>query len=322
MLATTIADLRVLSDSAPDAPKWWLGDWANEGERLFGVSIEEAAEVGNKAALEIDPDIYRGSLELPVAIEADSTSLRLPEGVTREEWDRLGGFLVRVHDEVEPGRLTRKATFKIGQMYPSDDLISEWLATIAMAANDLIAVHVLMNETEDDSVRWYFFRAAAGHFFEVGKHLDETSNVPEVKAFVASLPQPAREAYGNVLEVFRTHSAQISKLRQSAFHYPSMMNPEKPDVLRVSRPLPAILDKAADVESQVRLGRLKDARFVFADDLSLRLAIRSVGTLKNLIKLQDAIQHGVQEFMWFMNPALNEHTVRRQRAGADVTFER
>jgi hypothetical protein len=34
------------------------------------------------------------------------------------------------------------------------------------------------------------------------------------------------------------------------------------------------------------------------------------------------VRDGVQAFMRFMNPALDEHVIRRQRAGAAVTFER
>lgn len=321
MAVTTLGELREISHRHRDAPKWWLGDWANEGTRRFGVTIEHAVEVRNAAALAITPDLHRGSLELPVAVEADVTSLRLPDDITREEWEHVGGFLGRVHDEVEPSALARKAVFKIGQVYPADDPLSEWLATISMAANDLIAVHVLMAETDDDSLRWYFFRAAAGHFYEAAKHLDETENVPEIKTFVASLPQPAREAHERVLALFRPHKTLISNLRNSVFHYPSMMNPQQPGVLRTARRLPAILRMAADHESHVRLGRLKDARMVFADELSIGLAVRAVGTPQNLEKLQDAVREGVQAFMRFMNPALDEHTIRRQRAGAVVTFE-
>jgi hypothetical protein len=91
MAITTLGELREISHAHPDAPKWWLGDWANEGTRRLGVTIEQAVEAGNAAARAISPDLYRGSLELPVVVEADATSLHLPGDVTREEWERLGG---------------------------------------------------------------------------------------------------------------------------------------------------------------------------------------------------------------------------------------
>lgn len=322
MGVTTLGELREISSAHPDAPKWWLGDWANEGMRRFGVSVEDAVEQGNAAARAIGRDAYRGSLEIPVAVEVDATSISLPDEITREQWERLGGFLGRVHDEVAPSALARKAVFRIGDVYPADDVVSEWLSTVSMAANDLITVHVLMAETEDESLRWYFFRAAVGHFYEVAKHLDETENVPEIKTFVESLPQPAREAHARVLALFRPQKAQISNLRNSIFHYPSMMNPQQPGTLRASRSLRAILRLAANHVSHVRLGRLKDARMVFADELTVGLAVRSVGTTQNLERLQETVREGVQAFMRFMNPALEEHVIRRQRAGAAVTFER
>lgn len=321
MAVTTLAGLREISYVYPDAPKFWLGDWANEGTRRFGVTVARAVDAGNAAARSISSDVYRASLELPVAVDADATSIRFPDQITREQWELLGGFFAHVHDEVKPSALARKAVFKIGDIYPADDVLSEWLATIAMAANDLIAVHVLITETEDDSLRWYFSRAAIGHFYEAAKHLDETEGVPEIKNFVASLPRPAREAYERLLALFRPNRAQISKLRNLVFHYPSMMNPQQHDVLRASRSLPPILRMAANHVSHARLGRLKEARFVFADELTIGLIVRSVGTPQNLEKLQKVVQEGVQEFMQFMNPALDEHVIRRQRAGAVVKFE-
>ena len=46
MAVTTLGDLREISHAHPDAPKWWLGDWANEGTRRFDVTIEQAVEAG------------------------------------------------------------------------------------------------------------------------------------------------------------------------------------------------------------------------------------------------------------------------------------
>ena len=322
MNVTTLAGLREISYKHPDAPKWWLGDWANDGTRRFGITVARTVEVGNAAARKISSDSYRGSLELPVAVEADAVSLRLPDEITQEQWELLGGFLTHVHDEVERSAHRRQAVFKIGDIYPAGDMLSEWLVTIAMAANDLIAVHVQMTEAEDDSLRWYFSRAAIGHFYEAAKHLDETEGVQEIKNFVASLPKPAREAYERVLALFRPNRKKMAKLRNLVFHYPSMMNREQPDVLRASRSLPPILRKAANHVSHIRLGRLKEARFVFADELTIGLVVREVGTPRNLEKLQEIVEEGVQEFIEFMNLALEEHVIRRQRAGAVVTFER
>ncbi len=186
MSVTTLGDLRAVTFEHPDAPKWWFGDWANAGASRFGVPPEDAYEAATIAAQAIAHQVYRGSLELPVAIVADATSLQLPDELTGDAWESLGGFLIWVHNEIEPSEIGKKLVFKFGEMYPADDLISEWLATIAMAANDLITVNVQMAETDDDSLRWYYFRAAAGHFHEVAKHLDETQRVPEVDEFAYS----------------------------------------------------------------------------------------------------------------------------------------
>ena len=317
----TLGDLRAIASEHPDAPKWWLGDWANKGAERFDITPEQAVDLANAAAHELRPDWYRGSLLLPAGTRADATSLRLPPEMPKEDWARLGGFLARMHDEADPSLLPRKLKFKFQDLYPADDLLSEWLATISMAANDLIAVHVLMAETEDDSLRWYFFRAAVGHFYEVAKHMEDTEALPEIQTFVASLPQPARVSYEKVLSLFKDNKAQLSNMRNVVFHYPSLMNPQQRGELRANRDLPTILQQVAEQQTVVRMGRLKDVRFEYADELTARLVIRKVGTVQNYEKLQDTVREAVQEFMRFMNPALDEHVTRRQQAGANLTFE-
>lgn len=287
----------------------------------FGITPEEAVALANAAANELRPDWYRGSLPLPAGTRVDSTSLRLPADITKEGWARLGGFLARMHNEADPSLLPRRLKFKFEDLYPADDLLSEWLATISMAANDLIAAHVLMADTDDDSLRWYFFRAAVGHFYEVARQLEDTEGLPEVQAFVASLPQPARESYEKVLSLFKANKAQLSNMRNAVFHYPSLMNPQKRDELRANRDLPIILRAVAKDETLVRMGQLKNVRFEYADELTAQLVVRKVGTVQNYEKLQAVVREAIQEFMRFMNPALDEHITRRQQAGADLTFE-
>lgn len=317
----TLGDLRAIVSQFPDAPKWWLGDWGNSGAERFGITPEEAVTLANAAAHELRPDWYRGSLLLPAGTTVDATSLQLPSEMTKEDWARLGGFLARMHNEADPSLLPRRLKFKFDDLYPADDLLSEWLATISMAANDLIAVHVLMAETDDDSLRWYFFRAAVGHFYEVARQLEDTEDLPEVQAFIASLPQPARESYKKVLSLFKANKAQLSNMRNAVFHYPSLMNPQKRDELRANHDLPVILREVAEHKTQVRMGRLKDVRFEYADELTARFVVRKVGTVQNFEKLQEVVREAIQEFMRFMNPALDEHVTRRQQAGSDLTFE-
>jgi len=46
-----------------------------------------------------------------------------------------------------------KITFTFSDIFPSDDLLSEWLLTISMAANDLVTVHDRMEKDQDDEAR-------------------------------------------------------------------------------------------------------------------------------------------------------------------------
>jgi hypothetical protein len=70
-----------------------------------------------------------------------------------------------------------------------------------------------------------------------------------------------------------------------------------------------------------RFGRFKDARLVYADYLTLLLAIRNVGTETNAEKLLDTVREAIQAFMRFINPALDEQTIRKQQAGAQIEYK-
>jgi hypothetical protein len=144
-MPNTVAELQFIASEHPDAPKWWIGDWANEGERRFAVGLEEAVKVADAAATELRSMVTSPShVALPRGVEADAVSLRFPDDLPRAEWERLGGIVVAINalqELVAAPIPTHLARFRFGEVFPADDLLSEWLVTIAMAANDLITLH-------------------------------------------------------------------------------------------------------------------------------------------------------------------------------------
>jgi hypothetical protein len=323
-VAQTVGDLQSIAADHPDAPRWWIGDWANEGERRFGVTLEEAVDVANREARDLRAMVTSPShVKLPARVKADAISLKLPATLSRGEWERLGGIVAAV-EAIErtttASPVTGLARFRLDEVFPADDLVSEWLATIAMGANDLIMLTVLTHQVSDPRAQWYYFRGQAAHFYEIAKHLHDTAELPEIKAFVGSLPERAQEAYGVVVRIFKAEKPLLRNLRQTAFHYPSLLNPERSTAPHSRRALQSVLHEHGAQQTAVRLGRLKDARFLFADDLTLGLAVWMVGGESNLIKLNDAIADGIHAFMKFMNPALSVHIEAREAGGAKIEY--
>lgn len=50
-----------------------------------------------------------------------------------------------------------------------------------------------------------------------------------------------------------------------------------------------------------------------------KLVVRKTGGVRNFTSLQDEVRDGIQEFMRFMNEAVEEHLTRARQAGATIT---
>jgi hypothetical protein len=69
--------------------------------------------------------------------------------------------------------------FRFGGVFPVDDPVSEWVATIALAFNDIALVHGQFDEAfEGPAFRYlYLLRISLGHFNEAAKYLDDTAEI-------------------------------------------------------------------------------------------------------------------------------------------------
>jgi hypothetical protein len=318
----TITDLREIIVAHPDAAKWWIGDWLNEGAARYGLGTEEAIAIASAEATAIRSDrADPATIVIPHGVRPDSISLGPTPELSRSDWERLGGIVVVLHDQAEVRERTLTARFKFGEVFPADQILSEWLAAISMAANDLITVHSNLADADEVSVRWYYLRASAGHYYEAAQHLNRTAEEPAIKAFVASLPEAARDSYERTLELFRSNEPQISKMRQYAFHYPQIVNPRQSGALLAARPLIDVLKQGQNYDTSMRLGKVRESRLTYADELTIGLVARQVGGPTNLERLNETIAEAVEALMRFINPALEEHFLRMGQAGAKVTYE-
>jgi hypothetical protein len=216
-------------------------------------------------------------------------------------------------------RSAHELRFNFGDVFPADDILSEWLITVSMASNDLILVHLRMEaDQNEEHLMLHWFRLAVAHFHEVGKHLQETRNVPEIRTFIRSLPQPTQARYAIVLDTYKRRKRALGNIRNGTFHYPSLMEWRSPQTIRQKRDLNGVLRASAREQAAIRAGRLRESRLLFADELTAKLLVRKTGGIPNYRSLQGDVRAGIQEFMRFMNEAVEEHLLRAREAGATI----
>jgi hypothetical protein len=210
--------------------------------------------------------------------------------------------------------------FQFGLVFPPDDLLSEWMATLAMAFNDLSLVSSRMDVDQETSHEFfYWLRLALAHYHEAGKYLDETSSIEQVTDYVASLGEEAQSLYQSCLQNYRSRDETLSRLRnQAVFHYPRLQ------LTRRRRPMMAALEELASEMGQFEKGEggtIRESRLLFADDIASHLFVRASGGEENLANVHPAIQEGMTAFMRFTNLALEGWFLRALKERGAKLFD-
>lgn len=205
--------------------------------------------------------------------------------------------------------------FVFGVVFPPDDLLAEWVATLALAFNDLALVHDRIEADHEIPHRFfYWLRLAIAHFYEAAKYLDESAEVDEVKSFVATLPTDAQERYETCLERYREQQTPTQRLRnQAAFHY-ARLQPT-----RQNRPMKKVLEGLAGETGQIdkgERGTIRESRLLFADDIMSRFFVEATGGEDVLEQVHRDIEAAITAFMRFTNAALDEWLFLAQKRGA------
>src|SRR5439155_26540244 len=124
----------------------------------------------------------------------------------------------------DPPTAMARHRFRFEQVFPADDVLAEWVATLALAFNDLSLVRMQMGKDEEPKHSWlYWFRLCIAHFAEAASYLRDTSEIPEIAEFIASLSEDLREHHRKCLECYAKHEKVIQRIRSEAgFHYPEL----------------------------------------------------------------------------------------------------
>lgn len=208
--------------------------------------------------------------------------------------------------------------FKFGDVFPPGDVLSEWVASIGLAFNDIAYVHAQFDEAYSKPAYEYFYllRISLSHFHEAAKFLDETKAIPDVRSYVDSLPKRTREHYADCLHRYRERKGVLGPIRNlSAFHYPELKVKQGS---KKKRTMEKVLEGLADEQGAIfkaASGTIGDSRGLFADDIASRLFTHGTKSDEDLYAAHREIKEAITSFMRFANGALDEWWSRAGKRG-------
>lgn len=129
---------------------------------------------------------------------------------------------------------------------------------------------------EDSKHRWlYWCRLGIAHFAEAASYLRDTTKIPEISAFIDSLPAHVRGHLRECLDCYSENEEVIERIRNEAgFHYPEL---EIREGKRRKRPMEAVLAALGGNYGQIVGETIGDARLLFADDIASVFVLRAHG---------------------------------------------
>jgi hypothetical protein len=217
-------------------------------------------------------------------------------------------------------------SFRVRDLLPADDPLSEWLVLLAMALNDLTLVNDRLERDYDSPYEYlYWLRLGVAHFFEAAKLLKRGRDIPEVAAYVGTLPATVRERHSACISIYDERHEELKMMRDVLFHYARSWRRSGRDPEAVVQ---LALQQLADGLTTMKTGKLREARLLFADDVAAAIFTRATGVAwadvtkdevqEDVGKIQKRIEEAVTAFVRFANPALMEHVSRAIAAGASV----
>jgi len=225
----------------------------------------------------------------------------------------------------DPPTAMARHRFRFEQVFPADDVLAEWVATLALAFNDLSLVRMQMGKDEEPKHRWlYWFRLGIAHFAEAASYLRDTSEIPEIAEFIASLPEDIREHHRKCLECYTKHEKVIERIRSEAgFHYPEL---EIREGQRRKRTMQKVLGALSENRGEIVGETIGEARLLFADDVVSTLVGRAITGELNPDDVEDLdvlgqvaveIEEGIGAFVKFVNGVLERYLGLAIERGAE-----
>ncbi len=209
--------------------------------------------------------------------------------------------------------------FQMADAFPSKSVVARWILYLSIIENDLNAANLgmfnyLNDETDPFRSRWvYYSGLATSHLREAVKFLWNSRKIPEVRAFIETLPEELRREYEQIADSLFLKDTPILKriidMRNQFFHYPEgvkeLMDSRMEDVLRsaIKSPGQVVVTQTMHTE-----GVEYDFRYEFADRFH---AVYSFGLVardaRELESFMEDLADAMTRVMRFANGVVTGH---------------
>jgi len=196
--------------------------------------------------------------------------------------------------------------YLIGDILPSDEVLSRWIILFTMAYNDLTYINRLYVDSVEEGATFlkgeqiYLFRVSSSHLREAIKLVYLAERQPAVKVFFDRLPEEAK----NKLKALRVYYQEYSQsfvymvlkdVRDCCFHYSQEVFDKLQEFLEIHK----------HRESSVIIGKYyKDTRISIGDEASTYLVnevfSKAEYTIPKAIELTANIISNVIDFIHLM----------------------
>jgi hypothetical protein len=188
--------------------------------------------------------------------------------------------------------------FNIGEAFPASDPVARFVTVLAMVSNDANRSMDELLDVKDGppdagARRMMLFRQEAAFFFEAATFIAEASSrFPQIRDFIAGLPQEARDECSQVVSGVDPASAHyvgdwLRDHRNVTFHY-SEMHPDK--AAHGKEEITQALEDAAELQGTVHIGdELGSVRFWFADEVVAQWLPPDEAKPATIITLREAL---------------------------------
>lgn len=154
-----------------------------------------------------------------------------------------------------PNRPTSEVRFRIGDVFPADDVVARFLTGLALSTNDLIRVQSYVVSEQDEARQLFLFRQNACYVWETALFVRDGRQLNPVEGFVASLSETARghldRAMAGILSPGQSDFGRdLAFIRNHAFHYPEL-HPERLDRDALHTALAGVTNEESSISGAV-----------------------------------------------------------------------
>ena len=197
--------------------------------------------------------------------------------------------------------------FRIGDVFPHEDVVSEFLTGLCMVVNDVTLTMRHMDRTYEtpggqSGVNTYYLYLTCAYYREAAKFLAKRLKDAAVASFLEDLPPNGRAQLETVKESFTPWDASFVRdvlipVRNVVFHY----TPRSPSEMQ------SCLERVSDGKSHIELGEgtYLDTRYAFADAVLATYVAKKWGdSVSELTYVMERIGELVLALTYFAHEAV------------------